>query len=115
MNLQPKVEAWGAGDQSWLASRHGADVAKTVTLKGSAFKAFGEVIPSGVPLKKGAGDLYEPVAEASELEGFLFTAQTATDGNIVAPMVWHGRIKSANLPKGAADVTAATNPQFKID
>lgn len=119
MNLQPRVEAWGAGDQSWLASRHGVDVAKTVTLDGKKFTTFKDVIPAGVPLKEGAGGLFEPLTDPAtdKLAGFLLTAKPAFEGNIVAPLVWHGRVLLGKLPEGAADLSelADTTHQFTLE
>lgn len=119
MNLQPRVETWGAGDQSWLASRHGTDVCRTVTLDGAKFTSFKDTIPSGVPLKETGDGRFEPLTDPASdtLAGFLFTAQPAATGNIVAPMLWHGRILLGKLPAGVADLStlATANPQFTLE
>ncbi|MDQ2636595.1 MAG: hypothetical protein M3Y83_06955 [Actinomycetota bacterium] len=37
--LAPRSESFGAGDQSWLGSRHGTDTTKTATLVATAWSA----------------------------------------------------------------------------
>ena len=114
MQLNAVKESWGSDNQSWLGSSHATDNAQTVTLDGTKLSAFaGKAIPSGIPLKKSAtGGKFEPVADAGdELAGFLFTAQSWDGkGDVVAPMLDHGRIKVDNLPAAAFDVTTLTTP-----
>ncbi|MGZ7496144.1 hypothetical protein ACXM2N_03485 [Corynebacterium sp. ZY180755] len=109
MGLIINNEKTGGLSLKWLGSAHASNEAQTVTLKVSAFTAFGENIPSGVPLKKDTDGLYVPVADAGDtLAGFLLTDQPARGEHQVAPMIWHGRIRVAYLPEGAFDVTTLT-------
>lgn len=121
MQLNPVRESWGAGDQRWLGSAHATDAAQTVTLDAAAFEAVAKngVLPSGTPLKKGDAGKFEPVTAAGDkLAGFLFTDQSLQPGrgDVVAPMVDHGRIRVDRLPTSAFDVTTleAPNPLFVL-
>lgn len=117
MQLIPKIEQFGSGDQSWLGSAHATDACQTVTLKGSALASFGGSIPSGTPLKKSAtGGTFEPVTSADDtLAGFLFTTQSQSgSGDVAAPMLDHGRVRVDRLPASAFDVSTLTDasPHF---
>lgn len=118
MQLNLKSETYGNGDQSWLGSKHGTDAARTVTIDISKLGEFPQFVPSGIPLKEGAGGLYEPVTAAEDaLAGFLLTDQSTNGGgNIVAAMLDHGRVRAGRLPAAAFDITTLTtpNPAFVI-
>lgn len=114
--LAPRTESFGAGDQSWLGSRHGTDVAKSATLNPTAWasKVSNGRIKSGEPfaLVSGLAVPYDADAEtgAEVLAGFILTDQavTAGGGNVTFPGVWHGRIILSKLPSEvAADATTA--------
>ena len=121
MQFSNSVESYTTDNQTWLGSRHGTDVARTVTIDGAAAAAagFDEYIPSGIPLKvDGVTGKYAPVDDVGDvLAGFLLTAQ-AFDGesDVVAPLLDRGRVRAARLPVGAFDVTTLTtpNPLFVI-
>ena len=119
MQLNVATEAWGSGNQTWLGSAHGTDVARTVTIDGSTSSGFDGVIPSGTPLKSVAGGKYAPVTAAEDtLAGFLLTDQSFNGtGDVIAPMVWHGRIRADRLPADAfpVDTLETANPQFVIE
>ena len=104
--------------QMWLGSRTGTTDAATVTLDGSALSGFTDIIPSGIPLKEGAGGKYAPVTGTEDvLAGFLLTPQEVFgDDDIVAPLMWHGAVRVDRLPTAAFDVTALAveNPRFDI-
>ena len=113
-----KTETFGAGDQSWLGSAHGIWNCRTETIDISAFTAGTHYpngyLPSGLPLAKVAG-LLVPYASggsggAEILAGFLFTDQTV-DGaaDFAAPLLDHGRVKTANLPVAFTKPTAAND------
>ncbi|HLT11821.1 MAG TPA: hypothetical protein VK028_13630 [Micromonosporaceae bacterium] len=115
----PRVETFGAGDQSWLGSKHGTDAARTVTINVTAASAkiTDGHIKSGEPLAIVDG-LAVPYnsggSDGSEvLAGFLLTDQTVTAGagNVVAPLVDHGRIILSKLPSTVA-ADATTSGQF---
>lgn len=122
--LNPSTENVGAGDQSWLGSRHGADVAKSVTLDPTAWTAK----TSDGRLKSGeacaiVNGLAVPFNAAGSggtdvLAGFLLTDQSVRTGggNVTAPMVWHGRIILSKLPSTVTAAAAATaTGQFTLE
>ena len=104
--LAPRTESFGAGDQSWLGSRHGTDVAKSVTLNPSAWtsKTTDGRIKSGEPFAV-VSNLAVPYNSAGTggtnvLAGFMFTDQTVRSdgGNVTFPAIWTGRILRSKLP-----------------
>lgn len=112
MNLATVTESFGQDDQSWLASAHGTDTARPLTLDTSAFVAGTHYpngyFPSGLPLGRiTATGLYGPydntAADGREvLAGFLFTAVAAPSVNTVDPqgaLFWHGAVVEAKLPR----------------
>ena len=119
MQFSNSVESYTTDNQTWLGSRHGTDVARTVTIDGTAAADFDEYIPSGIPLKlDSVTGKYAPVDDVADvLAGFLLTAQ-AFDGasDVVAPLLDRGRVRATRLPAEAFDVTTLTtpNPLFVI-
>ena len=119
MQFSNSVESYTTDNQTWLGSRHGTDVARTVTIDGTAAADFDEYIPSGIPLKlDSVTGKYAPVDDVADvLAGFLLTAQ-AFDGasDVVAPLLDRGRVRATRLPADAFDVTTLTtpNPLFVI-
>ena len=109
ITLQP-TEVYTAEDRSWLASKHGTDAPATVTLDTSAFTEGTHYpsgfVPSGTVLGKiTATGLYGPynngASDGTEVAvGFLYsnTKMRASGPDVGAPLLWHGAIKSANLP-----------------
>lgn len=98
------TETFGSGNTTWLGSDHGMFNAETGTLDVSTFTKATHYpngyFPSGllvnianlaavVPFTGGAGE---------KLGFVLFN--TATDGvaDIATALIWHGLIKTANLP-----------------
>ncbi|MEW2578350.1 head decoration protein [Streptomyces syringium] len=122
MELTLKTESWGQDDQSWLASAHGTDTARSITLDTSTFTSGTHYpaghFPSGLPLGKiTATGKYGPYNNAASdgtevLAGFLFTAVKAPSVNTIDPqgaLLWHGAVLDAKLPiavdsNGKADV-----------
>jgi hypothetical protein len=111
MQLAQVVDTFGQDDQSWLGSAHGTDAARTVTLDVSKFSSTihypNGYLPSGIALglitASGKYGPYDDTASDGRqtLVGFLFTAQrvpTSTSTPVVAPMLDHGKVKSAKLP-----------------
>lgn len=104
--LAPRTESFGAGDQSWLGSRHGTDVAKTATLVPAAWtaKISDGRIKSGEPfaVKSGLAVPYDSTkSDGTEvLAGFVFTDTSvdAARGNVSFPGIWTGRIRLSKLP-----------------
>lgn len=127
MNLGQTRETIGAvGDQSWLGSAHGTDIAESVTLDGARFTTDtqegrwpeGEV-PSGVVVARDAtSGLVVPYDETYDSDPNTTGAQPngaenaighllegvridATDPqNPSAALYWHGEVIVANLPTG---------------
>lgn len=112
MNLSTTTETFGQDDQSWLASAHGTDTARTITLDTSMFTPAthypGGYLPSGLPIGKiTATGKYGPYDGAATdgreaLAGFLFTAVSAPSVNTIDPqgaLFWHGAVVEAKLPR----------------
>lgn len=110
-------ETVGGGDQSWLGSTHGIHECRTETVDVSAFTEATHYpdgyIPSGTPVAK-VGGLLVPydsteatTTNAGVLAGFIFTDQSVVGtGDFPAPLLDHGRVKSAKVPDGATAFTA---------
>lgn len=119
--LSPRVETFGAGDQSWLGSDHGVDAARTVTINvtAAASKIASGVIKGGEALGKiTATGLYAHYNSAASdgtevLAGFLLqdTPVVTGAGNVVAPLLDHGRVVLSKLPSTVA-ANATTTGQF---
>jgi hypothetical protein len=111
-----KSEVLGTGDQSWLGSAHGIRNCRTETINVSAFTAGTHYpngyIPSGTPVAKVGGllvpydSLEATTTGAGVLAGHLFTDQRVVGtGNFSAPVLDHGRVKSAKVPTGVQAFT----------
>jgi hypothetical protein len=111
------TETFGAGDQSWLGSSHGIHECRTETVDISAFTAGTHYpngyIPSGTPVAK-VGGLLVPYTSAEAtttgagvLAGFLFTdTRVSGTADLPAPLLDHGRVKTAKVPTGTDAFTA---------
>jgi hypothetical protein len=122
MDLTVRTDVIGTDDQSWMGSRHGTNNARTVTLAKAAFTS-GTHYPqgflrSGTPLAKytsGANTgLYGPYTPGATdgtqtFVGHLLTPCSVTTGagNLIAPLMDHGRVIEAKLPI-AIDTAAKT-------
>jgi hypothetical protein len=104
-----RTETYGGGDQSWLGSAHGIGNCRTETIDISAFTASTHYpngfIPSGTPVAKVSGLLvpYDVTAGtttgAGVLAGFVFTDQPVVGTqDFAAPLLDHGRVKTASVP-----------------
>ncbi|MFV8232343.1 potassium transporter [Mycolicibacterium fortuitum] len=109
-----RSESVGAGDQSWLGSRHGTETPKSATLDPTAWtsKTTAGVIKSGeaFALVSGLAVPYNSAGSGGTnvLAGFILTdtAVVSGAGNVTFPGVWHGRIILSKLPSTvAADAT----------
>lgn len=114
-----RTESIGAGDQSWLGSRHGTDTPRSATLDPTAWagKITNGVIKSGEPYAKVAG-LAVPYAPAAAdgtevIAGFVLVDQSvvAGAGNVTFPALRHGHIILSKLPSPVA-ATAKTSGLF---
>ncbi len=117
-----RSESVGAGDQSWLGSRHGTDTARSATLDPTAWtaKTTSGVIKSGEPFAVVSG-LAVPYNAAGSggtdvLAGFILTdtAVAAGAGNVTFPGVWHGRIILSKLPS-TVTASAKTSGLFVLE
>ncbi len=128
MDLSVRTDSVGTDDQSWLGSRHGTNNARTVTLAKAAFTGATHYpngfLRSGTPLAKytsgGNANLYGPYTPGATdgsqtFVGFLLTPQSVTSGtgNIVGPLMDHGRIVEARLPI-AIDSAAKTSATGRL-
>lgn len=122
--LAPRTESFGAGDQSWLGSRHGTETPKTATLKPSDWtaKTSDGRIKSGEPFAIVSGlavpyDKDDAGSNGSDvLAGFILTDQSVTSGagNVTFPAIWHGRIILSKLPSTVA-ANATTTGLFVLE
>ncbi len=126
MDLSLKTETFGQGDQSWLGSAHGTDMARSITLDTSAFTS-GTHYPdgffkSGLPLGKiTATGIYGPYDDTAvdgrqTLVGFLLDAVKApssTTIDVQGALYEHGRVIEAKLPV-AIDAAGKTDLKGQI-
>lgn len=120
--LAPRSESFGAGDLSWLGSRHGSDVAKSATGTPDAWtaKIVDGVVRSGEAFAQVDGLAVPYDSEGSDganvLAGFVLTDQAVDParGNFTFPGVWHGRILLSKLPS-PVDADATTSGLFTLE
>lgn len=104
-----------ADDLTWLGSKHAVNDARTVTVDGSKLTKYADgYIPSGIALTEGEDGRFIPATDASKVDGFLLTHQRHDAGNIVAPLLDHGRVIAANLPEQDVDGTTIQSPHFIV-
>ena len=120
----PKLrsESFGGGDQSWLGSAHGIANCRTETIDVSAFTQATHYpdgyIPSGFPVAKVNGLLVPYNAAGADgsqnIAGHIFTDQAVVGtGNLPAPLLDHGRVKTARVPL-AGFAAPASQPNTNI-
>lgn len=117
MQIAPRFQVRGDFTvQKWLGSAHATDSARTITIDGTKLDAFTKAgfIPAGTPLTESTDGKFAPAGAGDELAGFLLVDQPVdTDGDVIAPLLDHGRIRVKFLPAIAPDVTAMpANPHF---
>jgi len=125
MDLSVKTETFGQEDQTWLDSAHGTDSSTSITVDitkgfvaGTHFPTGH--LPSGTPLGKvsasGKYGLYDDTATDGRqtLIGLLFTSQKVGTGDLIAPLLRHGRINTNRLPF-AVDAAGKTDVAGRID
>lgn len=98
----------GGGDDRWLKSRDGVNVAQSATLDLDAFD--GDYVPSGTPVQKD-GDLYVPYAGDAATLRFVLGNHSKKDGGVV-PVIHRGYVVVDRLP---VDFTAPAGTQFTFD
>lgn len=101
MGIGPHRTEVGTGKTAWLGSRHGVAEARPGTLDASAFAgAVGVedgVVPSGYPVSEQNG-LLVPFDGTASLVGFSLYDRSISTGDEPTAVVWHGRIRVAELP-----------------
>lgn len=102
MSLNIVSKKYGGGDDSWLGSRHGVVNAESGTLDAGAFT--GDEVLSGTPVVR-SGAKFGP-AGLDAPEGFVIGDHSVKDGDAIVPILWHGRIKTQNLPVDTFTVPA---------
>lgn len=127
MNLTQTTETFGQDDQSWLASAHGTQSARSITLDTSTFTKATHYpagyFPSGLPLGRiTASGKFGPYDDTAldgreNLAGHLFTAVAAPADDTVdiqGALFWHGGVAESKLPvaidaAAKADVAGSIN------
>lgn len=98
----------GGGDDRWLKSRDGVNVAQTGTLDLDSFD--GTYVASGTPVEL-ADDVYVPYAGDAATLRFVLGNQDKADGGTV-PLVFRGYISVEHLP---VSFDAPSGTQFTFD
>ncbi|CQD15743.1 potassium transporter [Mycolicibacterium conceptionense] len=114
-----RSESVGAGDQSWLGSRHGTETPRSATLNPTAWtsKTTNGVIKSGEPFALASGLAVPYASGASDgtevIAGFILTDTSVVSGagNVTFPYLRHGHIILSKLPSTVA-ATAKTSGLF---
>jgi hypothetical protein len=135
MILQPTTTTYGAEDQSWLASAHGSDAARSITLDTSAFTAGTHYpngyFPSGLALGKiTSSGLYGPYAgRSNEVQTATITGSptggtfTLTlDGETTAAIAYNAAASTvqtaleglSNITPGDVTVTGSAGGPYTI-
>jgi len=121
-----KTETVGTGDMSWLDSGHGIRNARTEVIDISTFTAGTHYpngyIPAGTPLAK-VSNLMVPYTSAEGtttgagiLWGHLLTdAPVVGTNDFAAPVLQHGRVKTAKVPQGTDAFTAPVAAAKRIN
>jgi len=99
------TEVYVADDTSWLASRHGVDSCRSITIDMSTLTEADHYpngfIPSGMPLTAQENGLWGLWTTGDTLAGVLFARVKAprNDGtNVSGALLEHGRVVGAKLP-----------------
>lgn len=104
MDLTIITESSGGSTLSWLGSRRGTDSARTVTLDRASLTSevvAAGLVPAGTPLASAGSKVVPYTGAAGQvLAGFLLTDQRVKPGggDIVAPLIDHGRVIVGKLP-----------------
>lgn len=114
MQLSPRIEQFGPGDQSWLGSRHGVENSVTITIDhaATASKIVDGYLKSGEPLALNTStNKYQPFNSSGTngtnvLAGFLiadipmisYPGDPGSSGDIGAAMLVHGFVRRSKLP-----------------
>lgn len=115
MEIRLTTETFAQDDQSWLASAHGTDAGRTITLDISTFAAgdySGGYLKSGWALRKLASGLYgkRTDGDTEGIAGHLLTPVKVSTGatKVGASLLWHGAVLVAKTPNPANAAGQAT-------
>lgn len=105
MAIGPFTTSRSGGNSSWMGSRHAVAEAHPGTLDATAFASAdgvtNGVVPSGYPVAV-EGDKLVPYdgtpTTGNVLYGFSIDDRDISKGDEPTAVMWHGRIKVANLP-----------------
>lgn len=118
MDLSMRTEAFGADDQSWLGSAHGADATESITLDTSAFTAgthydaLGGNFKSGIALTRLGSGLYGPAGAVGDVHGFLWASVRVPNAATIDPsaaMLSHGKVRISRLPVAVTGAAVGGN------
>jgi len=108
MDLTLTTDTFGQDDQSWLASAHGTDTGRTITLDLTTLTAGTHYpngyLKSGYALKKLGSGKYGLFSVGDEsgavIAGHLLTAVKIPTGatKVAGALMWHGAVVTAKLP-----------------
>ena len=102
MAIGPFTTSRSGGDSSWMGSRHAVAEAHPGTLDAAAFASAdgvtGGIVPSGYPVSIDGDKLVPYDSAGGALYGFSIDDRDISKGDEPTAVMWHGRIKVANLP-----------------
>ncbi|WP_280448494.1 potassium transporter [Nocardia brasiliensis] len=108
MDLTLKTETFGQDSHDWLASAHGTDAGRTITLDLTTFTAGTHYpdgwLKSGFALKKLGSGKYGLFSAGDEsgavIAGHLLTAVKVPTGatKVAGSLMWHGAVIASKLP-----------------
>jgi hypothetical protein len=127
MDLNIRTSETSAAVGNWLASGHGLDALRNVTLANADLASYTGVVPSGTPLSYDeARGVYVPYADADPLnatnpEGtgdlvcLLFSDVEVSTGTYShGAGLDHGKALEANLPVAISDEAKASNTRIQF-
>ncbi len=111
MDLSIKSESWGIDDQSWLASRHGLDAGRSITIDVSTFTKADHYpdgfLKSGLPLARRASDGHHVLYNTSGSGG-----AEVLDGHLLGALHVPDAVSSATRLGGALFWTGVVDARF---
>jgi hypothetical protein len=118
MQIEPTTEIDGAlaSDQTWLASSHGIDAARSVTFDVSAFTEGTHYpdgfLPGGLPVVPGESGPYEPYVDESESTPEFLLDSVRINGGVdpSGAVISHCKVNADRLPV-ATDLLSGWYPQ----
>ncbi len=116
MPIGPITTARSGDNDAWLGSRHAVANAHPGTLNAAAFKSaegvVDGVVPSGYPVMDNGDGTLKPWDGVGALLGFSIDDRDVSKGDEPTAVLWHGRIKTDELPVEFTVPEAATSFTF---